>query len=216
MPSKYVIRDFSENSFHHVFNRGVEKRKIFLEKSDYEMLIYYLYIYLQPIDKIKSLYPATPFRILNKNLSNEVELVAYCLMPNHFHLLLKGGKKDSISKFLKQLTNAYTFYFNNKYKRVGSLMQGVFKSVRMVTDEQLIHVSRYIHLNPIVGFLVKSLNDYKYSSFQNYNGKENKLNVKREYVIGHFKSSREYVKFVLDQESYAKELGKIKHLTLED
>jgi len=216
MPSKYVIRNFSENSFHHVYNRGVEKRKIFLDQDDYAMFIYYLYIYVQPLKEIKNRYPGTPFRLLGKNLSEEIDLIAYCLMPNHFHLLLKGSKKDSISKLLKQLTNAYTFYFNSKYDRVGSLMQGVFKSVRIVTDEQLIHVSRYIHLNPTIGFLVKNLNDYKYSSLSSYGGGKDKMKIKKDYVLEHFKSSKEYVKFVLDQESYAKELNKIKHLTLED
>ena len=114
MPSKYVVRNFTEDSYYHVFNRGVEKRDIFLDDEDYTTLQSYLFKYLQPIEKVAEKYPDTPTRLYGKNLSEEVELVAYCLMPNHFHLLLKQNTKDGISKLLKQLTNAYTLYFNQK------------------------------------------------------------------------------------------------------
>src|SRR3972149_11945635 len=87
MPSEYVVRNFSEDSYYHVFNRGVEKRDIFLDDEDYTTLQSYLFKYLQPIEKIVEKYPDTPTRLYGKNLSEEVELVAYCLMPNHFDFL---------------------------------------------------------------------------------------------------------------------------------
>lgn len=131
MPSKYVVRNFSENSYYHVFNRGVEKRNIFLDEKDYRFFETYLSIYLNPLKRVLEKYPDLPLRLHNKNLSKEVKLMAYCLMPNHFHLLLKQKTKDGISKLLKQITNAYTLYFNQKNKRVGGLMQGRFKAAQI-------------------------------------------------------------------------------------
>src|SRR4030042_4414876 len=145
MPAKNVVRDFSENSFYHIFNRGVEKRDIFLDQQDHKIFIYYLTVYLYPLPKVLEVYPKLPIRLHNKNLSQEVEILSYCLMPNHFHLLLKQNTVNGISKLLKQLTNAYTFYFNQKYKRVGGLVQGRFKAVKILNDELLLHISRYIH-----------------------------------------------------------------------
>ncbi len=89
-----------------------------------------------------------------KNDNKSVEVVAYCLMPNHFHLLVKQVSEGGISKYLRQAINSYAKYFNTKYKRVGSLFQDMFRAVHIETDEQFIHVSRYIHLNPLVSYLV--------------------------------------------------------------
>src|SRR3989344_7619419 len=147
MPSKYRIRNFEENGYYHLFNRGVEKKKIFLDNQDYKIFLYYSFVYLKPLNDVLSTYPQLPIRLHSKNLSGEIDLISYCLMPNHFHLLLKQYTKTGFSKLAKQTTNAYTEYFNKKYKRTGSLMQGTFKSVKVNTDEQLVHLSRYIHLN---------------------------------------------------------------------
>lgn len=215
MPSRYVIRSFSENSYYHTFNRGVEKRKIFQDEQDYNIFIYYLSVYLLPIDDLFQTFPKTPTRLLNKNLSKEVELIAFCLMPNHFHLLLKQLPVDGVSRFIKQLTNAYTLYFNNKYKRVGGLMQGRFGAVPIDSDEQLLHVSRYIHLNPIVSKLVGDLDDYRWSSYHSYISKNKDLLINNSDVLNHFSSTKDYERFVLDQEDYAKELDTIKHLLID-
>src|SRR3989344_9039243 len=180
MPSKYVVRNFSEDSYYHVFNRGVEKRDIFLDDEDYTTLQSYLFKYLQPIEKIVEKYPDTPTRLYGKNLSEEVELVAYCLMPNHFHLLLKQRTKDGISKLLKQLTNAYTLYFNQKNNRVGALMQGPFRAAEIEEDNLFIHLVRYIHLNPSFaeateGRPATDLANYKWSSYPDYLGQSAEL-----------------------------------------
>ncbi|MEK6852378.1 MAG: transposase, partial [Nanoarchaeota archaeon] len=140
MPSRHVIRNFAEESIYHVFNRGVEKRKIFLDEQDYNMFLYYLFVYLSPMETVLEKYPRLPLRLYSSNLSREVELLSYCLMPNHFHFLIKQHSKDGISKLLKQITNAYTLYFNSKYERVGGLVQGRFKAVEIGKDELLIHV----------------------------------------------------------------------------
>src|SRR3989304_4322705 len=150
MPSKYVVRNFAEDSCYHVFNRGVEKRNIFLDEEDYTTLQSYLFKYLQPIEKVAERYPDTPVRLYGKNLSEEVELVAYCLMPNHFHLLLRQNTKDGISKLLKQLTNAYTLYFNQKNDRVGGLMQGRFRAAGVNNESLFIHLAGDGAVNVVV------------------------------------------------------------------
>lgn len=216
MPSKYLVRNFEENSYHHIFNRGVEKRKIFLDIKDYNIFIYYLYIYLKPLNEVLLRHPQLPLRLQGRNLSSEVSLVSYCLMPNHFHLLLKQKTKDGISKLLKQVTNAYTEYFNKKYARVGSLLQGPFKAVKITTDEQLIHLTRYIHLNPLIGSIVNNLEDYPWSSYKSFiTGKEADL-CDKQIILHRFNSTSDYQKFVLDQANYANELQKLEGLTIEN
>jgi len=215
MPAKNVVRDFSSDSYYHVFNRGVEKRDIFLDDEDYHMFIYYLLIYLSPLEKVIEKYPKLPFRLYNKNLSQEVDIISYCLMPNHFHLLLKQRTRDGVSKLLKQVTNGYTLYFNKKYNRVGGLMQGRFKAVRIPTDELLMHISRYIHLNPVVAGISKDPKDYKWSSYKDYFRGDDTF-VKTREILGLFESLTEYENFTNDQIDYAIELNKLKNLSLDD
>ena len=116
---------------------------------------------------------------------------------------------------MKQLTNAYTFYFNNKYKRVGGLMQGRFKAVSIDSDELLLHISRYIHLNPLVANLTKDLEDYLWSSYKDYLAEKEDGLCKKESVLGNFSSQKDYERFVLDQEDYGRKLEKIKHFILD-
>ncbi len=198
-----------------MFNRGVEKRRIFMDEQDYNIFLYYLFIYVAPLDEILKKYPLLSLRLQGKNLSGEIEIASYCLMPNHFHLLLKQNKKDSISKFIKQLTNAYTLYFNQKYKRVGGLMQGRFKAVDIDNDDLLIHVSRYIHLNPVAAGLTKDITSYKWSSLNNYLDNLNSFILNKNIILPYFSSVKDYKNFVLDQVDYSKNLEAIKHLILD-
>lgn len=215
MPSKHVVRNFEEEGIYHVFNRGVEKRDIFLDEQDYRIFLYYLYIYVVPLDQVLIKHPHLPIRLCGKNLSPEIELFAYCLMPNHFHLLIKQKSFDGVSRLLKQLTNAYAKYFNDKYNRVGGLFQGRFKAVNIETNEQLLHTSRYIHLNPLASGLTKDLKTYQWSSYLEYINKKDDLICSKETILFFFPTSK-YEDFVMDQADYAKELENIKHLTLDD
>lgn len=214
MPSRYVVRNFSEGGVYHIYNRGVEKRDIFMSETDYKIFMYYLNIYLASQNSILQSYPNLPLRLQKKNLSKDVSLITYCLMPNHFHFLIQLISKDGITKFMKQLTNAYTEYFNKKYKRDGALMQGRYKALQIESDELLIHVSRYIHLNPVVSKVIKSAQEYPWSSaseyFQNLNG----LCYKK-LIQEHFSTPKKYQKFMLDHVDYAKKLETIKHLTID-
>ena len=215
MPSKYVVRNFAEDSYYHVFNRGVEKRKIFMGEEDYTTLQSYLFRYLQPIEKVAEKYPDTPVRLYGKNLSEEVELVAYCLMPNHFHLLLRQRTKDGISKLLKQITNAYTLYFNQKNDRVGGLMQGRFRASLVDNESLFIHLVRYIHLNPIAEGLTKDLNAHRWSSYPDYLDHPTELPSSKSKILSYFPSVGAFRGFHEDQADYAKDLDKIKHLAID-
>lgn len=107
-----------------------------MDEKDYRFFETYLSIYLYPLPEVLKRYPDVPSRLHSKNLSNDVELLAYCLMPNHFHLILKQKTIHGISKLMKQMINAYTLFFNQKNNRTGSLMQGRFKAVQ-ITDAHL-------------------------------------------------------------------------------
>ncbi len=214
MPAKNTTREFEKDGIYHVYNLGVAKKNIFLNSDDYNIFLYYLNTYLLPLDKALARYPDLPLRLQIRNLNKEVEILAYCLMPNHFHLLLKTKTRDGITKLLRQLTSAYTGYFNRKYDNEGPIMQGKYKSVRVTKDEQLIHVARYIHLNPTTAFLVDKPSDYKWSSHNEYLKEEQNL-CSKNLVMGFFSSIEAYEKFVLDQKAYSQELARIKHLSLE-
>lgn len=207
---------FGNGEFYHVVNRGVEKRITFLDRRNYQR-------FLETMEYYRFKNPPTRFsfrdrpNIFNKGSGNKVlvEIICFCLMPNHFHLLLKQVEENGVSIFLSKLTNSYTKYFNIKYKRVGPLFQGSFKAVRIEDDEQLIHTSRYIHLNPLIDYLVKDLRVYQYSSYPQFLGLKDGF-CKIHYILDHFASPSAYEKFVLDQEEYGRTIKKIERLLLED
>ncbi|NIT03764.1 hypothetical protein GTO10_02410 [Candidatus Saccharibacteria bacterium] len=215
MPSKYVVRNFRENAYYHVFNRGVEKRDIFLDEYDYHLFQRYLFLYLRPIEEVLERDPELPLRLVGKNLTDEVELLAYCLMPNHFHLLLKQRTKNGISKLLKQLTNAYTLHFNEKYERVGGLMQGRYKAVEIKNDNLFIHLARYIHLNPVIASVAPKPEEHPWSSYQDYLGQEAEVPVEKDKILSYFPSVGAFKGFHEDQADYKKGLRKIEHLAID-
>jgi len=204
----------ANDEIYHVLNRGVEERVTFEDKRDYRRFIA-SFVYYQKAN------PPARFsfrkRVKKEELKgdNLVEIICYCLMPNHFHFLLKQVKERGISLFIGRLVNSYTRYFNTRHRRSGHLFQGPFRAVRIVSEQQLLHVSRYIHLNPFVGFLVKDLRDYPYSSYLEYLGLSQSSFCSSEIVLNHFSSREEYEKFVLDQKDYALNLKKIEKAILE-
>lgn len=141
MPSRNVVREFSADSYYHVYNRGVEKRDIFLEDEDYTVFLGLLKKYLSGERHNRN-------RHAFSRLDNDIELLAYCLMPNHFHFLIYQNDIEGLSKLMRRLITGYVMYFNNKYNRVGSLFQGPYKASRINADSYLEHISRYIHMNP--------------------------------------------------------------------
>ena len=143
MPSRNLIKFYLSNSIYHIFNRGVEKRIIFQDEQDYNVFLSYIKEYLSPQgDTLR-------YRDLRGKYYTEIKLLAFCLMPNHFHLLIKQIDKNSIKKLTQSLFTRYSMYFNKKYKRVGKLFQSAYKATNVIDKEHLLYVSKYIHLNPI-------------------------------------------------------------------
>ncbi len=164
---------------YHVINRSISHQPVFVEKRDYDRCLEAMRYYQNIKPPIRYSRFLTLSNENRKNLLDNlekkheflVEIIAYCFMPNHRHVLARQIDENGISKFMSNLTNSYTRYFNVKHKRKGPLFQGKFKAVRVETDEQLLHLSRYIHLNPFSSCLVKSAEQaisYSYSSFSEY------------------------------------------------
>lgn len=153
--------------------------------------------------------------LLDESKKN-IEIICFCLMPNHFHLLVKQLVDGGITEFVSKLSNSYTKYFNIKRSRVGYLLQGEFKSVLIETNEQLLHLSRYIHLNPLVSDLTNNLKRYLWSSYPEYLELTSKQICTKEVILDQFRSKKDYENFTLDQESYGRDLEIIKHQLLSE
>lgn len=206
---------FANNEFYHVFNRGVEKRTTFTNRRDYNRFIETMDYYRAKDPPARFSYKDKPVIIKNTIISFPlVEIVCFCLMPNHFHMLIKQVENNGISTFLSKLSNSYTKYFNTKYKRVGPLFQGSFKAVRIEDDEQLLHVSRYIHLNPLIDYLTRDLKTYPYSSYQEFLGLKKGF-CKKDIILDNFNTPSDYEKFVLDQEDYGRSIKRMERMIRE-
>lgn len=212
MPSRII--PFVDGEYYHVFNRGVAKMQIFNSFYDYNHFVKTMIYYSieGPKPRFSIFTPTTLTLNINKKIVN---IICYCLMPNHFHFLLRQIRKGGITEFVSKLSNSYTKYINIKNKRVGPLLQGNFKAIHVETNEQLLHLSRYVHLNPLVSYLVKDLDSYKWSSYPEYVNLTNNAICDKKIILDQFKSSGEYKQFVLDQESYGKKLEAIKHQLLD-
>ncbi len=211
--------------YYHVYNRGVNKRRIFTHKHEYVHTINLIKFY-NYVD-----YPIrfSKFMLLHKDQRKEIwqrlsksnkytDILSYCLMPNHFHFLIKQNVDHGISKFIGNFQNSYVKYFNIKNQRVGPLFQGQFKAVKIDTKEQLLHVSRYIHLNPYSSGIVantEKLASYKWSSLQEYLNEAKFPFCDKDDILSNFKSKNSYKEFVLNNAGYQKELEDTKHYNLE-
>lgn len=208
MPSRVI--PFVNGEFYHVFNRGVAKVPIFNNVTDYKRFLKSM-LYYQikgPKPRLSLFNPKT----INFNSTKKiVNIICYCLMPNHFHLLLEQAEETGITEFLSRISNSYTKYFNIKNNRQGPLFQGEFKAIHIETTEQLLHVSRYIHLNPLVDYIIKSIEKYPWSSYSEYVGLNNFDICSKEFILGEFESLNGYELFVLNQEDYGKKLEMVKH-----
>ena len=195
MPSRNTVKQYLENGLYHIYNRGVEKRDIFLDDQDYNVFLHLLKFYLSPIKSEKhplsELTGFNPVRVRPlANLGEEVELLCYCLMPNHFHLLIKQKTQDGMKKLLRRLLTTYSMYFNRRYDRVGHLFQGIYKAALIANDSYLLHLSRYIHLNPreMTRF---NLVSYPYSSYAYYLGEKKAGWLNTDFILSYFKEAKD-------------------------
>lgn len=211
---------------YHVFNRGVDLRPTFTDKREYtralDTLNYYRFRKL-PVKLSRYLIFSVDLRDkIIKDLYKQnrylIKFYAYCFMPNHFHFLMMQLEDNGVSKFMSNFQNSYTRYFNTRHKRIGNLLLDQFRAVRIQTDEQLLHVSRYIHLNPLTSFVIKkkeNLESYLWTSLTEYMGDLQRKICDTGLVLSFFKSPAKYKKFLLDQVDYQRELDRIKHLLIE-
>lgn len=198
MPSKNRIKTYVENGFYHVYNRGVEKRTIFLDNQDYLVFLSFLKNYLSPLAETKphpvvTVTGSGPVRLRPlKNFFNNVSLHTYCLMPNHFHFLISQVAADGMPHFMQALCTSYSMYFNKKYNRVGPLFQGVYKAIHVMEDSYLLHLSRYIHLNPLelTGSGPVGYKTYEFSSYSYYLGKKHAEWINPQPILAFFKTQQ--------------------------
>lgn len=206
MPAKNSLKNYVEQGHYHIYNRGVEKRDIFLDKQDCIVFLFYLKIYLSPVEELKKLSYEIPRlnRFLKLNLSSEINLLSFSLMPNHFHLQLLQLSIDGIIKLMRRLATSYVMYFNDKYRRVGGLFQGRYKAVLVDSDEFLLHLSRYIHLNPMK--ISSPINFLEFSSYPYYLGEKQASWIKPQEILGYFKSSKNrYPKDIFSYQSFVED-----------
>ena len=198
---------FANGEYYHIYNRGVDKREVFINDDDYIRFITSMreFNVIEPIGSLYEKYlrdkkknseenggstsiveVEPPFSTPNSPI---VEIVAYCLNPNHYHFILKQLKEGGVSKFMQKLSTSYTMYFNKKYDRSGALFQGRFKSIHIDTNEYLLHLSVYVNKNNFIhGY--DGEGDWKYSSYLDYIGKREGRLCNKEVILGQFKNNQ--------------------------
>lgn len=221
MPAKNSQKLYVKKGYYHLYNRGVEKRNIFEDAQDYGVFLSYLKEYLLPKeeDKLRERLanPATTayekgtmLKALRlNNFSEEMTLLCYCLMPNHFHLMVHQRSAEAIDGFMNSLATRYTMFFNKKYKRVGPLYQGVYKAVLVQTEEQFLHLSRYIHRNPLAlqGVALQTLSQQA-SSYAEYLKRRKTAWVHPEAVLTYFSTTNP----TLSYQSFVEERDEVPEL----
>jgi putative transposase len=212
---------FAEHEYYHIYNRGNSKQVIFREPDDYERFQALLYLsnsferfVFREIDEDK--------RYFIDRGTVLVDIEAYCLMPNHFHILLTQKVDNGISLFMKKVSTGYSMYFNKKYERTGSLFEGAFKSQHADSDEYLKYLYSYIHLNPVkliqplwreegvknINHTFEYLRNYTYSSYpdisigETYGNREEQKIIKSSLFTGYFSTPEEHQQELLSWLTY--------------
>lgn len=209
----YQRRNIVEGGFYHVVNRGAAGMKIFKNREDYFRLIHDLFEFNDQNPLNNTTYSFQKFKVFARPKIERaprkllVEILAFCLMPNHYHLFLRALTDQSITQFIKRLNMGYAKYFNEKYKRNGALFQGRFKSVPVMKESHFIYLPYYIHLNPLDlvapewrrGILydyekaVRFLEKYRWSSHLDYIGRKNFPSVtQRDFLLNFFEGPKQY------------------------
>ncbi|KKQ74084.1 MAG: hypothetical protein US94_C0014G0002 [Berkelbacteria bacterium GW2011_GWB1_38_5] len=209
--------------YYHIFSRSIAKFVVFNDADDYSRFVEILNLYHfvefdYKYSQYNNLSESTKSQKLKKLTKSNlfwVEIVAFCVMPTHIHLILKQKIDGGISKYIGKVLNSYTRYFNLRHQRKGPLWEARFKSVLVDSDEQILHLTRYIHLNPTSAGLVKNTSDWHFSSYHEY------IQTNRKDHICIFKevidySPEQYRKFVLDRKSYQREISLIKNSLIDD
>lgn len=199
MPSRNTVRTDLPDSYYHVYARGVNRQPIFLDQLDFDFFIGLFARYL-------SKKPATSrFGEPYPNFHKQINLLAYCLMNNHFHLMVYQIDQGALAGLMKSVMTSYSRYFNNRYKRTGSLYENRYKASLITSDEYLQHISRYIHLNP------RSWKRYSNSSISYYRDGAEPDWLDTSSVLARYTDRGGYLNFVADYKTRRDELEEIKH-----
>lgn len=200
MAAKHSVKVYAKNSYYHVFNRGVEKREIFLDAQDVAVFLSYLSTYLTPKNEVelrKTLVsPLATTRekdeakklLQLKNYAADIDLLCYALVKNHFHLLI-WQRENVLARFMNSIGKRYGMYFNRKYNRSGVLFQDAYKAVRVESDAHLVELSRYINVNPMRAVRFDRLameRMHLHSSMSEYVGERRTSWVKPTVILDHF------------------------------
>ena len=211
--------------YYHVFTRSISRLIVFNSDHEYKRVLNLFRFYqIKDVTVKFSLLEKNlltdeqyidGFLLLNPNQEKLVQIVAYCLMPTHIHLVLRQLADQGISLFMGNVLNSYTRYFNLRHERKGPLWEGKFKNVLVRTDEQLNHLVRYVHLNPATAGIVNDPEQWSYSSYGEYlETRKNFRSISNSDGLFDM-DPQNYRKFVLDQLSYQKEIASIRHLILD-
>ena len=182
--------------YYHIFNRGVEKRRIFYKRADYERFIKSLIIF----NTDKPSWKASDMEktgVIPTDDEQLVSLIAYCVNPNHFHLILKEKTKGGISTFMKKVCTGYAMYFNKKNERSGILFQGRFKSIHISSNDLLLYVSAYVNCNSEVHGIEKA-EKYPWCSFSEYMGSQEDI-CQKDDILKQFRNPKDYKDFCLEK-----------------
>lgn len=212
------------NKIYHVFNKTIDSKLLFNDSHLASTFLESMHYYRSTKSKISFSDYQDTYVDIKLNIEKMLELkkywlidvFAFCLMPSHFHFLLRQQADNGISRIISQLINSFTRYFNILNERKGQLFLSPFHCVEIRSRTQLIHVSRYVHLNPYSSNMTlssKELLSYKWSSLPYYaHDKEHKL-LSKQTILGEFNNDREkYLKFIYDNADYHKNLERLKYI----
>ena len=200
MPSRNIVKEYGEDCYYHVYSRGANKQKIFLDDDDFRMFISLFKRYLSRDPQ------ASPSRTAYPHYYGRVRLLSYCLMPNHIHLMLHQRDKTGLSDFMRSVMTSYSMYFNRKYKHHGPVFQSRFLASHIDDQTYFDHVSRYIHMNP------KDWVEYPYSSLPHYKSFACPEWLSPDEVLLQAGGIEEYLKFLDDYQEHKEDLDDIKWL----
>lgn len=215
---------FANEECYHIYNRGVDKREVFGSDDDYLRFLLGMREF-NVEDPIGSLYEKR--MKFQKSLGSKspnskgllepkvelVEIICYCLNPNHYHFILKQKSERGIEKFMHKVSMGYTNYFNKKNKRAGSLFQGPFKSIHIDTNEYLLHLSVYVNKNDFIHGYGKI--KWQYSSYLDYVGERDGKLCHKEIILGQFKNKKDYANFMDKTGDYFKDKKDVEKYLLE-
>lgn len=199
MPSRNVLKVDISDSYYHIYARGASRKTIFIDADDFSYFISLFYRYLSHEEAVNSI--GIPYA----KLHDHIELLAYCLMGNHFHLLVYQREEGAMKRLMRGVMTSYSRYFNKKYEQSGSLFETRYKASRISSDEYLMHVSRYIHLNP------DEWEHYPYSSIKYYQGHGSPDWFNNDRVLEMFSSQELYLEFVNEYKDIRDMYEEVKH-----